>query len=60
MDEMNDDMDPSQYAYPPGLMPAADGEYQSVTHNGHVRIFNVDDDVEGEWIQSDVGLWILQ
>lgn len=41
-------------------MPGADAEYQSVTHDDNVRIFNVDDDVDEDWIQSDCGVWILR
>jgi hypothetical protein len=60
MDKIDDEMDPDEYVYPPGLMPGADAEYQSVTHDDNVRIFNVDDDVDEEWIQSDCGVWILR
>ncbi|CDK39671.1 hypothetical protein [Halorubrum sp. AJ67] len=52
-------MHPSQYEYPPGLMPDAEPEYDCIHACGEVTIYEIDDLADTR-IKSDVYMPVMR
>lgn len=48
----DDEMDESQYEYPPGLMPSSNRTYDSATHRDNLRVYETGNPHDA-WIESD-------
>lgn len=48
----DDEMDPERYEYPPGLMPDADVEFDTIKTDSVVTIYKVGD-AQDHYIKSD-------
>lgn len=55
----DDEMSPSQYEYPPGLMPDAEAEYDCIRAGGEVTIYEIDDLADTR-IKSDVHVDVMR
>ena len=53
-----DEMDPDQYQYPPGLMPSAESTYASIKDDDGVIIYQTDGERDC-YLKSDISIYLL-